>query len=80
MLQQAIASRAIPSERSTFMYVDARIFYWVLEKGFACGLLMIPITEESPNAEPKIESPESGDYNLHRSERKQNVTENREYF
>lgn len=41
---------------------------------------MIPITEESSNAESKIESPESGDYNLHRSEPKQNVTENREYF
>jgi len=51
----------------------------VLEKGFARGLLMIPTTEESPNAESKIESPESGDYNLHHSARKRNLSENREY-
>jgi hypothetical protein len=62
------------------MYVDLAVFYLDLEKGFARGLLLIPTTEESPNAESKIESPESGDYNPHRSARKRNLSENREYF
>ena len=79
MLQQAIASRAIPTERNTFIRVDLVSLYLFFEKGFARGLLIIPTTEESPNAESKIESPESGDYNPHRSVRDTIVTENLKY-
>jgi len=62
------------------MNVDLAVFLSGFGKGVRARTSDDPTTEESPTTKSKIESPESGDYNLHHSMQKRNVTENREYF